>query len=348
MHCACRKHPRVSPNGTRTTPDPPAAATVRVIGAHSTRQPPTLHRLDTARRLRSYLLLNFTATWALAGIGALADVRADSGVPYLILAGGCMLMPGLSAVLQHRLIDRAPWSALGMDPQRLRVGPLVRTALVGAAFIPLTLLVCYVLGNRLGLLAFGQVDLSGAHMIEHLDQLLAEAGRGPLPESAAALLARVPASLILLAGIGSATLAAFSVNLPFMLGEELGWRGYLYHVLSHWSMPRRVLFTGTVWGLWHAPLILMGHNYPGHPWLGIPLMVVFCVLLALLFDRSRAHGGTVWGPCVLHGLINGTAGLFALFVAGGRDLVASPVGLAGFLAIALLAPAMARPQNATP
>lgn len=287
-------------------------------------------------RLRTYLLLNFTATWMLAGIGAALGVRATSGIPYMLLAGGCMLMPALTSLVQHRLIDRAPWHELGLDPRRIRVASLLFTVLIGATIIPLTLVVCHLLGDGAGVLAFGHVDWSSAHLIERFNGMLTEAGRGPLPESAASLLRHVPGPLIMAAGIGSAIVAAFTLNLPFMLGEELGWRGYMYHALAHWPMPRRVLFTGTVWGLWHAPLILMGHNYPEHPWSGIPLMVVFCVLLALLFDLSRTRVGAVWGPCVLHGMINGTAGLFTLYASGGRTLVASPVGLAGFLAIALL------------
>jgi D-alanyl-lipoteichoic acid acyltransferase DltB (MBOAT superfamily) len=30
-----------------------------------------------------------------------------------------------------------------------------------------------------------------------------------------------------------------------------------------------------IWGLWHAPVILQGHNYPGYPLLGVLMMVVF-------------------------------------------------------------------------
>ena len=143
--------------------------------------------------------------------------------------------------------------------------------------------------------------------------------------------------VLLAAGLLTAVVAACTLNLPSMLGEELGWRGYLFHATRGWRSGARVLFTGVIWGLWHAPLILMGHNYPGYPVIGIGLMVVFCTLLALLFDWSRSRSRCVWGPCVLHGIINGSAGLFALFSAGGHSLVNSPVGIAGFIALAMLA-----------
>jgi membrane protease YdiL (CAAX protease family) len=83
-------------------------------------------------------------------------------------------------------------------------------------------------------------------------------------------------------------------------------------------------------------LIAVGHNYPGHPIAGIPLMMVFCLLLALLFDWSRVRSGSVWAPVLLHGLINGSAGLFAYFAYDGHWLMASPLGVSGFMAIGLV------------
>jgi uncharacterized protein len=133
-----------------------------------------------------------------------------------------------------------------------------------------------------------------------------------------------------------ASFSAFTVNLPFMLGEELGWRGYLFASTSRWSAAKRVAFTGTVWGIWHAPLILLGHNYPGYPFLGIVLMMVFCTLLAMLFDLSRQRSNSVWGPCVLHGIINGSSGAFVLFAWDGHVLLASPAGVAGLVALLVL------------
>lgn len=80
----------------------------------------------------------------------------------------------------------------------------------------------------------------------------------------------------------------------------------------------------------------MGHNYPGHPYVGVPMMMAFCTLLAVLFDHARSRVNSVWGACVLHGIINGSAGAFTLFAWDGHVLVASPAALSGFIAIGLL------------
>lgn len=286
-------------------------------------------------RIRSFLLIAFGFSWAVAGVMVLLGVDASGGYAYLVFAALFMLGPAVAALVQHLLIDKAPASRLDLHPRSIRVKPLLFTVLLGVAIIPSFLVVDHVLGDRLGVAAFGHVSMASDHLEEVVAQMANERGVVTTSETMDAL-RDVPGAVILLLVLIAAVFAAFTVNVPFMLGEELGWRGYLFQATSTWSAGRRILFTGTFWGLWHAPLILMGHNYPEHPWLGIPLMVVFCILLAFLFDHCRTRVQSVWGPVVLHGLINGSAGATALFAFGGHSLVASPVGAGGFIAIALL------------
>ena len=73
-------------------------------------------------------------------------------------------------------------------------------------------------------------------------------------------------------------------------GEEWGWRGYMM------PKPVAILVGGIIWGLWHAPLTISGHNfgteYKFYPWLGILLMCLYCVLmnafLTLLTERTKS------------------------------------------------------------
>ena len=71
------------------------------------------------------------------------------------------------------------------------------------------------------------------------------------------------------------------INLFFAIGEEIGWRGFLYPALrQRMSTLPACLLVGAIWGLWHTPINLMGHNYgtsyPGFPWLGILGRRVLC------------------------------------------------------------------------
>ncbi len=291
---------------------------------------------DKKRGIASFLSIAFGFTWGIAGIGALFGISAGSGASYVAMAALCMFGPALAAVVQHRKIEGRPWQELGLHWNLIRWKYLVWTCLIGLCIVPLTMLAVHLFGNQLAMAPFGHVAVTGERFATAVAELMAAKGVTAEGSSVPSALSRLPGGLILLASLLGALFTAFTVNLPFMLGEELGWRGYLYKATAQWPALERILLTGFFWGLWHAPLIAMGHNYPGHPIAGIGLMVVFCVLLAFLFDWCRTRTNSVWGAAVLHGLINGSAGAMALFAWGGSVLVASPAGVAGFIAIAVL------------
>lgn len=284
--------------------------------------------------LVSFLTLAFGISWSIAGIGAWSGVDTTHSA-YVFVAGLCMLGPAAAAIFQWRLIDRAPWSALALHPRLINWGGMGLTVALALCIVPLALLTSSIFGDVFLVPGFGHVEVSGERFSNTISTIIKDQGLAA-PSSATERMAALPGAAILLLIMVGASFSAFTVNLPFMLGEELGWRGYLFASASRWSAAKRVAFTGPVWGIWHAPLILLGHNYPGHPFVGILLMMVFCTLLAVLFDLSRQRSNSVWGPCVLHGIINGSAGAFILFAWDGHVLLASPAGVAGLVALLLL------------
>jgi membrane protease YdiL (CAAX protease family) len=286
------------------------------------------------KRILSFLALAMGFSWGTAGIGYMLGVRSTEHSGYVVVAALCMLGPALAALVQQRLLDREPWSGLGLTLKGTRWPVFVFTVLVGIAIVPLFLLAVHLLGSASGWEAFGQASITTERLHIAFLELGSAMGRADVVEAQLDKIAGIPAGLVLLAALLSSVVAAFTVNLPFMLGEELGWRGYLWQRSAHWPGMQRVLFTGVVWGLWHAPLIAMGHNYPGYPVIGIGMMVVFCTVLALLFDWTRSRSGSIWSACVLHGIINGSAGAAGLFAWGGHPLVGSVVGVAGMVAMA--------------
>ena len=292
------------------------------------------------KRILSFLGLAFGISWTIAGIGLAFGVRAASGIPYTVMAALVMLGPALAAIIQQRLLDKAPWSGLGLQLRGTRWSVVAWTACVAICIVPLTLAVVHVLGDLMGMSAFGMVEVSH----ERIAIAVRELSSGKLAEASiqrqVERLSTVPAMFILVFALGAALIAAMTFNLPFMLGEELGWRGYLWQHTAAWNGARRVGSTGLVWGLWHAPLIAAGHNYPGEPLLGIVMMVLFCLTMALLFDWTRTRSMSIWSSCLLHGTINGSAGVTALFMWQGHPLVGSIAGLAGVIAVLVLAAAV--------
>lgn len=141
------------------------------------------------------------------------------------------------------------------------------------------------------------------------------------------------------------------INAPILtFTEELGWRGFLHGLWRPAGFWRASLATGFVWGVWHAPAILLfGHNYPSHRALGAVLFIGFCMLLAPLMTALRDRGRSVIVPGILHGTINAMGGVTALVLADPSFPWGGIVGIGGFaaLAIGLLAAALIKGQPAT-
>jgi CAAX protease family protein len=123
------------------------------------------------------------------------------------------------------------------------------------------------------------------------------------------------------------------VNAILLISEELGWRGFLWDKIITHGFWKASLFTGIVWGLWHAPLIVMGHNYPGYPIIGIFAMVVFTTLISPIIGLMRLKNGSVWAASLFHGTINAVASLTVYSLATPNLLWRGITGLGGMLAL---------------
>lgn len=136
--------------------------------------------------------------------------------------------------------------------------------------------------------------------------------------------------------IAQAALLGPAINSVLTLSEELGWRGYLHHLWRPSGFWRASLAIGVIWGLWHAPAILLyGHNYPEHREIGVALFTAFCVLLAPLFTLVRDRGASVWAAGILHGTINAMGGLTIILLSNPTFPWNGIVGIGGFVALAL-------------
>ncbi|ULQ58639.1 CPBP family intramembrane metalloprotease [Brucepastera parasyntrophica] len=134
----------------------------------------------------------------------------------------------------------------------------------------------------------------------------------------------------------SALAAGYTINALFAFGEEAGWRGYLLKALENKKFLSVSLITGTVWGLWHFPLILLGHNYPQHPIPGVGMMIVWCILLSPVMTYIVIKSKSVISAAIFHGTLNAIGGLSRLYLVGGNDLTNGIAGIAGFIALLLI------------
>ncbi len=132
-------------------------------------------------------------------------------------------------------------------------------------------------------------------------------------------------------------IAGATINAVAGFGEELGWRGFLLRRFRNMHFLKASLVIGFIWGIWHAPLILMGHNYPQHPVLGTVMMTVWCIVYTPLFLYFTIKAKSVILAAVLHGTLNATAGIPIMLVMGGEDWEAGLMGISGIAVILLAA-----------
>ena len=136
-----------------------------------------------------------------------------------------------------------------------------------------------------------------------------------------------------------------TVNAIFAFGEEFGWRGYLLWELAPWGFWRASFAIGALWGIWHAPVIVAGYNYPSFPLVGVAVMVVACLAFSPVYTYAVVRARSVLAAALFHGVFNGSAGLVVVYAAADdavlAELVASPVGAAGIVVFGLAGVAIA-------
>jgi membrane protease YdiL (CAAX protease family) len=130
-------------------------------------------------------------------------------------------------------------------------------------------------------------------------------------------------------------------NLTFpiimMLGEEYGWRSYLLKNLLPLGFWKANIITGVVWGLWHAPVILMGYNYGYYTITGVFLFVLVCILIGTLFNYMYIRGNSVILAAAGHGWFNGMVPSIILLTGYmGKETLTAPLGLTGIVIMVLL------------
>ena len=136
------------------------------------------------------------------------------------------------------------------------------------------------------------------------------------------------------------------LNFVNCFGEEWGWRGYqLPKMLGRFKVVPALLITGLIWGLWHAPLTVMGHNYglgyKGYPVTGIFAMCLFCIVMGILFSYVTIRTGSCIPAVIGHAVLNGLSAIGLCFTSLQNPynifLGPAPTGVIGGMGFILLA-----------
>ncbi|RPI91161.1 MAG: CPBP family intramembrane metalloprotease [Chloroflexi bacterium] len=231
---------------------------------------PSLSNRTNIGRIVTYLALTF-------GLSTIFYVKIIAGgegyAPWVL---PLMLCPSVSAILTKLIFDRN-LKGLGWRP-----GP--------AKWLGLA----YLLPILYGAVVYGIVWLvgQGGFTTDVVTEMASGLG---MAESSVGQMVAVYTLFL-------ATIVFLRSGLPGALGEELGWRGFLFPELQRMtSFTTASLIGGVVWALYHLPLILFSDYHSTAP-IAFQVVVFFISTIAYTFVNNwlRARSGSVWPAVVLH------------------------------------------------
>lgn len=288
------------------------------------------------KRIVVFLVVTFGLTWAYE-FGVVYPVASGGiqGVPPAatqLVIGAAMFFPAIGVVIT-RLVTREGFKNCVIKPRSFKKS---FPWFLVAWFAPAALAV---IGAVVYFLVFPQdFDPSISFIIEAQQQAAASAGASIETEMLRmALLVQLPIALIL----------GPVMNIFTTFGEEWGWRGYLLPKMNtKMRIVPTLLVTGVIWGLWHAPLTAIGHNYGlgyfGWPVTGILAMCVFCTVLGIILSYVTIRTGSSLAAAIGHGAVNAFLAATVYFSATGGNPFVGPLatGILGGSAFIVVAGVM--------
>jgi len=283
-----------------------------------------------------YTAVAYALAWLVALPLWLMERGSASFTAWYPVIGAAMMFAPALATLVVVLLMRTPRAdrmrLLGMWP--LRPAKRVVWWLVGAwlgvpAVVVLSIGIAVLCGwTRLDLVGFSGFQATIDAQLSALDPDTRELATASMP----------PIGLLVALQFIAVPIGAL-FNSIFAFGEEIGWRGWLLPALRPLGVWPALVLSGAIWGVWHTPLILLGHNFGLFDWRGVALMVGGCIAWGVLLGWARLRSGSVWPAVVGHGALNASAGLIGVVAAAGGALdpaLALPLGVAGWIAAAVV------------
>lgn len=118
--------------------------------------------------------------------------------------------------------------------------------------------------------------------------------------------------------------AQLIVTTLILFGEEFGWRSYLLRKWPLSSMPRMLIITSLIWGLWHIPIVITPSIFIvddiGSPLVAIPGQILYVTLLGILIGWIYLKSASIWPAMLMHGVSNTWITFLNGFLGGGTPL----------------------------
>jgi hypothetical protein len=280
----------------------------------------------------AWLAMAFGASWGAAALFAASGLVAEGNAAVAI---GVVFLssPVLATLAWKRWVGREPFTE-----GALIVGPWLFVAWIAPLFAAWA---AALLAHALG---WGTFDLTGEPIVSRIAALRGEAEAA---EARAALeAAAVPYPVL---ASFQALVTGLLLYAPLAFLEEVGWRGLAWRLMRPLGFWPAAVLNGALWGLWRAPLVLLGLYFAEHPTTGAAAMLGACIPLGALLCWLREKAGTVWAPALAHGVLTGLTNFHELVLTGGDAHAVGVLGLCGGLVYLVVAMGLfARERAAAP
>ena len=242
----------------------------------------------TKKQFTVYMLCAYLSAWVIQIIAGIFANQGNTAV-YQLLLMLVMLMPIFSVLTASKSLKGLGWTPHLKGKLKYLFIALWIPAVFGT------------IGAVLYFLLFPDAfDLTG-------DMLKAQVGETVLQQLEAQDLT-VPMYLAVSA-VQAVTFAPFLNMIP-AVGEEAGWRGFMYPYLKEkFGTNKGRIFGGILWGAWHWPIMILagyeyGKNYFGAPFIGMLFFCVFATTVGIFFDMLYEKTNCIWIPALAHGAVN--------------------------------------------
>ena len=255
------------------------------------------------KKVIKFVVITILISWTIQIIVSLYMVNNPGITGTMVFQAGlaiCMFVPLIAA-----LISKASFRSMGWKPKfKGNIGWLIFAAY---GMIPVV-----AAGSALFFLMFPDLfDTTGSYLI-------AQSKSAGVDLTAQLEQSGMSYQQYILSGIPAILLAPF-LNISTAIGEEAGWRGFLYPELNKkYGKAMTWIIGGVIWAAFHFPCIILGgyeygFDYIGKPWLGLVVFTVFCVAMGIIEEIVFSTTKCIWYAALLHGSINAMATIPVIF-----------------------------------
>ena len=241
--------------------------------------------------MTKYLLFTFISTWIISAIGYhdanLGTMAGDLSFSSALAL--CMLMPALGALLAKANFKEIGW--------RLKLSKNWKYIV----FAWLAPTVFQIIGAVFYFLVFPD-DFAPA---EAFQRFMSDTEYEEFKQNGSPYTAFIGKEIFF-------SLTSFGIFQAILsgLGEEIGWRGFMFPELKvGYGRTKGLLIGGLIHGAWHFPAMILvgyeyGKDYIGAPLLGLLIFPLFTISTGIISDFLYVRSGSIWLPAILHGAVN--------------------------------------------